>query len=775
MAVVNQNIYPTEGESAGIIKWSKALTGANFADYLNGLENSITFSSTSNPNAPLKKYCTAFSTYNTDFDNYVKCARYTTAPNNQRIILTKSTNATDDTAYIPRSGSDSLGTKLLYDNPFSAGFANTHQIVTGINWQGLCGRLVVFFSLTPANDPVNAQGEHDCGYNSYVTTWKNFCNYAASAFSNDYTIIVWGVYIIDIWCGASSGSPQRGYAITPVNLNPAVATLFTTTDSGTEFSVLNYGAYRGSRSYPYPHSLTTTINGVAVSGAAPNNQTNWLPVFGGAFSSAGGYAGGQSAYNIANVGGYLQAGASDGEAPQHLFNATDSNDTVYHFAATAMIVNSGNFASFKQAMEERATSYGIIILTHALTKNAVRTKDLSNLTTATDVLIPLVNDTGLIGGYTDDGGEALTNAPTQAVIAGGVDGVFVHGAPVIDPENEDPNHYVDSIDLEEPNLTAIDAFNRTFAINKNGLDAFANFLWNANDTKFQEIVDGLKLFGENPIEGVINCILFPFDVAAKAGAAATSEIKIGRTLTGVDGYRLQQNANSVIELGTVKFTAAFEETAPFLDFEPYTSAELYIPFIGKIPVSTAQFVGHYITVKMIVDYITGACTAVVFCDEIPVIYKQGVIGIQIPITATNSAQFADSCISGTIGAAESLGNAAGAIAKKDIGGAVGGLLGTAFEMYQAYATPTMYESAGASSPQCAIYQPLKPYFVIYRPVPKEVNIYGHTVGFATQRSVIVGNCSGFSVFGNVDTTGIYNATERERAEIKTLLEGGVYV
>lgn len=775
MANVNQDIYPTIDEVPGIIRWSKELTGANFAEYTGGLEKSVTFSSSANPNAPLRNYCTAFSSYNRNFDDYTKSVRYANAPNNQRIILTKSTNASNNTTFVPRNGSDSLGTKLLYDNPFDSSFNNSsHQIVTGINWQGLCGRLVIFYSVTPVNDPVTSDGEHDAGYNSYVTTWKNFVNYAPTLLSDGYSIIVWGVYITDIWAGSSSGNPIRQYAITPVNLNPAIAAKFTDTEVSTEFSALCYGAYRTSRSYPYPHNLTTSVNGVITTGATPNNQTNWLPVFGGAFAAAGSNAGGQSGYGLASSGGYLHAGVLQSESPQRLFIATDGNDTVYHFAAVAMIISNGNFATFKQNIEERASSYGIILLTHALTSNAVRSKDLSSLARATDVIIPLINNEGLIGGFTEDGEEAISNPPTASVIAGGVDGVYTYGVPIDDPTDTDPNRYVDSIELSEPNLTPIDAFNRTFAINKNGLDEFANFLWNANDSKFQEIVDGLKLFGENPIEGVINMILFPFDVAAKAGGSL-QEIKIGRTATGVEGYRLSERAPAVIELGSAKFIAAFKDTAPFLDFEPYTQAELYIPFIGKIPISTAQFVGHTVTVKMIVDYITGACVAVIFCDSIPVIYKQGVIGVQIPITATNSAQFAQTMIGGVIGTVKDLGSTAAKALTGDIGGAVASGAQAAFDLYQTATTPTMYEGAGASSPSCAIFQPLKPYFVMYRPVPKEVNIYGHVVGHATQKTVYVNQCAGFSVFGNVDTTGIIGATDAERAEIKRLLETGVYL
>lgn len=774
MAEVNTSIYPTEGQVEGVIKWSKTLTGANFSEYSGGLENSITFSSTAHPRAPFNNICTCFSTWDTDIADIKTVARYTSGYNNQRIFLTKSVSASQ---YTNRYPNPMYGTKQMREAPFDASFNNsTHQIITGIKWTGICGRMLVYFSITPVGDPLTEDGAHQVGSETFVTTWKNFKAVSDYLTEEGRTIFVWGVYISDIWGGNPSGSPTRDYAITPLSITPLLTTVFEDYDTGTEFAGLWYGAYGMGIPQPYPTQLVTNVNSVNTTfyGNIQGN-TNSVPVF-GLYASinarAGGQSTGSSGGTLEECGGYVVVGAIEGEAPQHLFEAYYQTTTAKWWGV-AMAVTAANRAAFLLAMEERAATFGIIVLTNSPTPAPTWSTNLTNLAALQDAIIPLMDENGLYSGFTEDGEEALTNPKTAEIIAGGVDGVFEYGVPVDDPDT-DPNHYVDSIDLSEPNLTAVDAFNRTFAMNKNGLDAFANFLWNANETKFDEIVKGLALFGENPIEGVINMLLFPFDVHAKAGGSL-QEIKIGRTLTGVQGYRISERAPAVIDLGSAEFRAAFKDTAPFLDYEPYTQAELYIPFIGKIPISTAQFVGHKVSVKMIVDYLTGAAVAVVYCDNIPVIYKQGVIGVQIPITATNSAQFAETMIGGIIGTAKGIGDTAAKAATGNIGGALMSGAETALEAYQTAATPVMYESAGASSPSCAIYQPLKPYFVMYRPVPKEVNIYGHTVGYATQKTVQVGTCSGFSVFGNVDTTGIYGATDAERAEIKRLLETGVYL
>ena len=331
----------------------------------------------------------------------------------------------------------------------------------------------------------------------------------------------------------------------------------------------------------------------------------------------------------------------------------------------------------------------------------------------------------------------------------------------------DPNNYTDKIDLNKPTLTPVDVFNRSYAINAATVRNFADFLWNADETKFNEIIKGLGLMGENPINGVIDLRLYPFNVATKNGVTTAEEIAIGRVATGINGIKLTNSVNSIIDLGECSFFTKFEN---FLDYEPYTTAQLYIPYIGVVPVSTAEFMGHNISVKMIVDYVTGACCAIVFKDDIPFIYRNGVIGVDIPITGTNSAQFANSVIGNVITGAES---ALGAVTSGNITGMVTGGISALENIYSAFTTPTMYQTAGASSPAVANWQPQNCYFIIDLPETNVPNSYGHNVGYACEYTDTLGNCSGFTVCGN--PTINFKCTSEEQKMLTELLKSGVYI
>lgn len=329
--------------------------------------------------------------------------------------------------------------------------------------------------------------------------------------------------------------------------------------------------------------------------------------------------------------------------------------------------------------------------------------------------------------------------------------------------NTDPNNYTDRIDLNKPTLSNVNVFNRSFAVTSNSVRQLADFLWNADETKFQEIVKGLALMGENPMNGIIDLRLFPFNVALKNSATNAESIVIGRTNTGVNGIKLTENVNSLIDLGECTFFTKFKN---FLDYEPYTTAQLYIPYIGVVPVSTAEFMGHRISVKMIVDYTTGAGTAIVFKDDIPFIYRNGVVGVSIPMTGTDSANYASTIIgnvvSGAVGGVTSIAS-----------GNIGGMVSSAEKLYSGFATGTNYQESGSSSPSVATWQPQHCYFIIDRPVLNVPSNYGRTVGYACEQTGKLSDFTGFTVVSNPEIS--FKCTDTEKTMLSQLLTSGVFV
>lgn len=392
----------------------------------------------------------------------------------------------------------------------------------------------------------------------------------------------------------------------------------------------------------------------------------------------------------------------------------------------------------------------------ALSENAALRDDLSN--PSDDIIIGKMNEEGSISDTVLQGKNIKDNTQQDKWNDPSDTGNGFNGI-----ENTDPNNYTDKIDLNKPALSNVNVFNRSFAVNANTVKNLADFLWNADETKFQEIVKGLALMGENPMNGIIDLRLFPFNVALKNSVTQAEPIVIGRTNTGINGIKLTENVNSLIDLGECTFFTKFKN---FLDYEPYTTAQLYIPYIGVVPVSTAEFMGHKISVKMIVDYTTGAGTAIVFKDDIPFIYRNGVVGISIPMTGNDSASYASTVIgnvvSGAVGGATSIAS-----------GNIGGMVSSVEKLYSGFATGTSYQEASASSPSVATWQPQKCYFIIDRPILNAPDNYGRTIGFACEKTGKLSDFKGFTVVSNPEIN--FKCTDSERQYIVNMLQGGVFV
>lgn len=381
-----------------------------------------------------------------------------------------------------------------------------------------------------------------------------------------------------------------------------------------------------------------------------------------------------------------------------------------------------------------------------------------------------------------------------------------------DPSQVDPNDYVLDTPLTPPAISTIDVFNRAFAMNITQLQALADWLWNADDDEMTEIIAGLELMGENPMNALIDCRLYPFAITDMIGHAGYELIKIGRTQSTVGGVKLDNTSNCIIDLGECSF---YEENKNFLDYEPFTQARLYIPYCGWHSIDPTEFMGKKITGKLIVDVVTGACNCIVYANNIILINATGTIGVEIPMTGTDSAAFASQtlnagmqAISNIVQAGAGMIGGMGNISKgtdlarraTNIGSlnsdrasdyrlgssmqteggqqfstGLGAAADAVYAGWKAHTVPVQYEMAGAATPACANWLPQYAYFVIDRPAPLIPQNYGHTVGFACCESGLLSGYSGFTVCTNVDTSGFAQATEAERAELKALLEAGVYL
>lgn len=356
--------------------------------------------------------------------------------------------------------------------------------------------------------------------------------------------------------------------------------------------------------------------------------------------------------------------------------------------------------------------------------------------------IPVANEGGYYDGQFEvlsiDGviSEDLSDANAE-LWEGGVDAPYSDRA--YDPSIPVA---VDQIELTQPTLSAIGSFNTTFILNKTEVDAIQDYIYGADDTTLENFLKGISNFGGSPMDAFISLHMWPFDVRNFVGASTTANLVVGRTTiedgNGVDvmGYIMPTDAKAVVDCGSFKILPEFKS---FLDYEPYTTINLFIPFIGSVDLPPSLYMGKTVSVKLICDWITAATTAVIYADGIPLVYQQGVGAVSISMTGDNHSRTAGDVIGGLIGAGAS---AVGAVAAAYTGNVAGAAqMGSkALEMgaqtFNDYGK-TDFTQAGSSSPMCGFYMPTSCYITISRPKlllnAAGMAAYAQGVGYADSR------------------------------------------
>lgn len=269
---------------------------------------------------------------------------------------------------------------------------------------------------------------------------------------------------------------------------------------------------------------------------------------------------------------------------------------------------------------------------------------------------------------------------------------------------------------------------------------------------------------------------------------------LGRTYDTID-FSFRRGTNN-------GFVSAFDKT--FLDFSPYTRAELIIPYCGTVTLSSADFIDHDINVKIIVDYITGICTAFVMRENVAVMSVSGSMGIDVPITGLQNATYdsqrlnavinrenANSSMTGSaVGLFASGVGLAASVATGNVVGAIASIGGLGASIARQPSVQNQLEKADyelthqqvpvkvvqSGSPMISYVYENACRLIVYRPVISDdydPDVYAQTVGFACLINGKVSDFTGLTV-GTIDTAGI-NCTEKEKEMIQKAFATGVYL
>ena len=333
----------------------------------------------------------------------------------------------------------------------------------------------------------------------------------------------------------------------------------------------------------------------------------------------------------------------------------------------------------------------------------------------------------------------------------------------------------------------VGAFCGRYALNRTILAEMSNNFFNDDGSIVDRILDGLKLFGNKPIEAVIDLTYYPFDLTQYATSSPQNYIYFGSykmdTTSGV--YKIV-NLNTIIDCGSVNYPVTYGN---YRDYEPYTECYLYLPYCGMQKLDIAKYIGKTINIQYGVDITTGLCEAYILADGRLTDRFNGQMGVKQFLSSMDATQYASMLTNGlasSVGGMAAIGLGAGMIltgasatlpvlgAVNGIGAVVGGagLYVMGMQKLGQGATGTQYQTSGGASSMLNQFDIQFPYFMfVYSEtyLCDDVNI----VGKPTNVSGSVGSFRGFLKCAEVDlkTTATYN----ENGMIEDLLRSGVYI
>lgn len=323
---------------------------------------------------------------------------------------------------------------------------------------------------------------------------------------------------------------------------------------------------------------------------------------------------------------------------------------------------------------------------------------------------------------------------------------------------------LDAVDpAEVPALPSINAADLGFMTMYNPsasqLRQLSDFMW----SNMFDLNTYKKLFSD-PMESIIGLAVVPINPTL--GGSKT--VKFGTIDSGISMSYLSSNWAS-LDCG---WCSVEKYIGAFLDSDPYTKVNIYLPFIGIRQLSADDVNGRGVHVVYHVDVLTGACAAFIEVEDRGVLYTyNGSCITNIPLTSVNfsgAIQNAVSAVISGIGTVAGMATGAAPITAMGITGLVNSAANTALNSKPAI------QRSGNLGGSAGIMSIMTPYLIIERPdisVPYNVQ---HYIGQTCNITMKLDQCSGFTVCEFIHLEDV-PATTEEISEIESLLAQGVYL
>ena len=244
------------------------------------------------------------------------------------------------------------------------------------------------------------------------------------------------------------------------------------------------------------------------------------------------------------------------------------------------------------------------------------------------------------------------------------------------PDDDEPEED-DNLDELKSSVNIDNDLSSVLRLGKSAFDNFAHVLYPEDESTMNNVLDGLSMYGENPVNFIVNAFYLPFnpeDFIYDELPHQGEELKT----TNFGRYTAEIGPHHRVLALKPKTIGSIEITGNYNDFRDYTTKNLYLllPYCGVQQLNTEKYIYKTLTLKAFFDIRTGVIKYYVYAGNSIMDMFQGSIKSDMPVAGSNRSEGMKNVISSagqmlTGGARVLAGDYTG------VGDMVGGLFGAA--------------------------------------------------------------------------------------------------
>lgn len=282
--------------------------------------------------------------------------------------------------------------------------------------------------------------------------------------------------------------------------------------------------------------------------------------------------------------------------------------------------------------------------------------------------------------------------------------------------------------------------------------SFSEWLWSPN------FIDQIKKLFSDPMQGIIGL----HQVYFTPSHDGTSTIHCGYLDSGVSSdYTTTRYVK--VDCGSINVKEVFGNV---FDYDPLTTIECYLPFIGIVPIKVGDVMRSTLSIEYVCDVLTGACLCNIYVnrdDAKCVLYTYGGnCAVNYPLSSGSYMGI----VSALTGVGISIGGAiatGGASLPLSIAGGIASMMNA----------HTNVKTSGGYSGNTGAMGIKKPYLIIKNTLTAMPDNYNKYIGNPYNNTKKINECKGFTQANVIHLHG--DMLQQEKEEIVNLFNSGVII